>query len=197
MVGVDTAARNYLLFCVLPVWIGAGLFDWRRHRLTHIEETSGTHESILHALMMTEIGLPVLLALFFEVDSLVLLVIILMFFTHEATTYWDVAYADGLREVTPNEQHAHSFLEVLPFMNASVLFCLHWDQMLALFHIGKEQPDFRLRPKKQKLPLGYTVGVLAAVGAFIGLPYAEELWRCYRHDHTLASHRNASRKQAS
>ncbi|MFF2147014.1 hypothetical protein [Kitasatospora sp. NPDC058190] len=33
---------------------------------------------------------------------------------HGATALWDVALATGEREVTPIEQHIHSFLEVLP-----------------------------------------------------------------------------------
>ena len=46
--------------------------------------------------MMAEIGLPMFLALFVEIDSLLLLLILLTYFTHEATAFWDVAYAEEL-----------------------------------------------------------------------------------------------------
>ena len=49
---------------------------------------------------------------------------------YEATAIWDVRSAvDGGREVRPAEQHIHSFLESLPFMAVSALFCLHWDEV--------------------------------------------------------------------
>jgi hypothetical protein len=57
--GVEPATRRYLLYFVLPAWIGAGLLDWQRHRQTKIEETGGTHESLIHALTMAELGLPI------------------------------------------------------------------------------------------------------------------------------------------
>ncbi len=188
-VGVERATRRYLLYVALPVWIAAGLLDWQRHRKTKIEETSGTHESAIHALMMAELGLPILMGLFLEIDALVLVVVVVTFFTHEATAYWDVAYAEARREVTPTEQHIHSFLEVLPFMVTSLLLCLHWDQARALVGRGPESAHFALRPKPAGLlSRRYVVGTLAAVGLFIGLPYAEEFWRCYRTDRTLAAH---------
>ncbi|MGH2515930.1 MAG: hypothetical protein ACRDHP_09780 [Ktedonobacterales bacterium] len=186
--GVERATRRYLLYFVLPLWIGAGLADWRRHRRTHIEATAGTHESLIHSLMMTEIAIPILMGLFLELDALVLLVMIGTFFVHEATAYWDVSYAETLREVTPSEQHIHSFLEVLPFMTASGMLCLHWDQALALAGKGPERARLTLRPKLHKLSRRYVTGILSAVVAFVAVPYAEELWRCYRADHTLAAH---------
>lgn len=73
----------------------------RRHRRSHIETTAGTHESLIYALMMTEIAIPILMGLFRELDALVLLIMIGTFFVHEATAYWDVAYAETLRDVTP------------------------------------------------------------------------------------------------
>ena len=187
--GVERATRRYLLYVALPVWIGAGLLDGQRHRKTKIEETSGTHESAIHALMMAELGLPSLMGLFLEIDALVLVVVVVTFFTHEATAYWDVAYAEARREVTPTEQHIHSFLEVLPFMVTSLLLCLHGDQARALVGRGSEPARFALRPKRPGLlSRRSVVGNLAAVGLFIGLPYAEEFWRCDRTDRTLAAH---------
>ncbi|MBE3559344.1 MAG: diguanylate cyclase [Ktedonobacteraceae bacterium] len=172
----------------MPLWMGAGLLDWYHHRYTNIEKTAGTHESMIHSLMMTEAGLPIMAGLFLEVNALTLALMIVAFFAHEATAFWDVAYAEGLREVTPNEQHTHSFLEVIPFMAVSVMICLHWDQFCALMGTGDEPPRFELRPKRYPLSRRYVNAILTAVVATVALPYAEEFWRCYRVDRTLAAH---------
>ncbi|MFL5624231.1 MAG: hypothetical protein ACJ788_01385, partial [Ktedonobacteraceae bacterium] len=118
----------------------------------------------------------------------VLALMIVGFFLHEATAFWDVAYAEGRREVTTSEQHTHSFLEVIPFMVVSFKICLYWDQFLALLGVGSEPACFKLRTKRQPLARGYVNWILAAVIAFVVLPYAEEFWRCYRVDHTLDPH---------
>ncbi len=174
--GVEQATRRGLLHFVLPIWMGAGLLDWWWHRKTKIQETSGTHESMIHSLMMTEAGIPVMMGLFLEVNALVLLTAIVAVFVHEATAFWDVAYAEERREVTPNEQHTHSFLEVVPFMATAFLIALHPDQFRALVGVGDEQPYFELS------------GILAAFVTTVMLPYAEEIWRCYRVDRTLEAH---------
>lgn len=41
--------------------------------------------------------------------------------------------------------------------------------------------DFTLRGKRRPLPRRQLRAVLATVGAFVAVPYAEELWRCQRH----------------
>lgn len=187
-IGVENATRRYLLYFILPLWMGAGVLDWYHHRITDIEHTAGTHESMIHALMMSEAGIPIMLGLFLEVNALVLALMIAAFFIHEATAYWDVAYAVGRRNVTPNEQHVHSFLEVIPFMAVSFMICLYWPQFRALIGVGNEPAHFELRPKNPPLSAKYVRGILAAVATTVVLPYAEEFLRCYMADKTLASH---------
>lgn len=187
-VGVEVSLRRYLLYFIMPLWMGAGLLDWYYHRRTKIEKTAGTHESAIHALMMSEAGLPIMLGLFLEVNSLLLAIMIAAFFIHEATAYWDVAYAEGRREVTPNEQHTHSFLEVLPFMAVSFMICLHWGQFQALVGKGKETARFEFRSKKDPLPRRAVRIILGLVILTVVIPYAEEFWRCYREDKTLTAH---------
>jgi hypothetical protein len=160
--------------------MAAGLLDWHHHRRTKIEETAGTRESLIHLLMLGETTIPVLLGLFLEVNALLLGLMIATFFAHEATAYWDVAYAESRRLVTPNEQHVHSFLEVLPFMATSMMICLHWDQFLALVRIGDESPRFTLRGKHPPLSGRYIRGILSAEVAVVVIPYTEELLRCLR-----------------
>ena len=177
--GVDDATRRALQYFALPVWATAGLADWWCHRHTDIEHTAGPTESMIHVLMMAEGGLPTLLGLFFEVNAGVLAATYATLAAHEATAIWDVAYADGRREITPTEQHVHGFLERVPMMAAAFLTVLHWDQARAVFGQG-ERPDWMLRPKRQRLGAGYRVAVLGVAAAMAALPYAEELSRCVR-----------------
>jgi hypothetical protein len=64
--------------------------------------------------MFAEIGLPLLAAMFLDINGLIIAFMIVMFLVHEATALWDVSYATTLRTVTPIEQHVHSFLEIIP-----------------------------------------------------------------------------------
>ncbi len=185
-IGVEETTQRLLMYFVVPVWLSAGLADWYCHRRAHIETTAGARESALHNLMMVEAGLPTLAGLFLDVNSGVLLTAIAGLALHELTTIWDVAYADGRREVTPTEQHVHSFLETSPLMAVLFLIALNWDQALALVGAGPSKPDFGLRRKRRPLSWRYTIGLLAALGLFGALPYAEELWRCLRARPTLA-----------
>ncbi|GLY75182.1 diguanylate cyclase [Actinoallomurus iriomotensis] len=184
--GVETATRRLLLGGVMPLWLGAGLADWYRHRQTHIETTAGPRESAIHLLMMTETGVPVMLGLFCEVNAGVLLASAGALGLHGATAYWDQAYAEERRRVTPIEQHLHSLLEVVPLMATGFLTALHWDQARALVGGDRRAPRFRLRLKRHDpLSRSTRTGLIAALVLFGALPYAEEMWRCLRARPTL------------
>ncbi|HEY0538793.1 MAG TPA: diguanylate cyclase [Actinoallomurus sp.] len=185
--GVEAATRRLLIGGVMPLWLGAGLADWYRHRQTHIETTAGPRESAIHLLMMTETGIPVTLGLFFEVNAGVLLTSFGALGLHSATAYWDQAYAEQRRRVTPIEQHLHSLLEVVPLMATGFLTALHWDQARALVGNNQHKRRFALRFKRRDpLPTPTKIGLLAALAVFGALPYGEELWRCWRAKHTFA-----------
>src|SRR4051794_20746916 len=76
--------RAYLLYFILPLWIAAGLSDYLLHRRTQIAHTSGTKESLLHLLQLTEAGLPVLMGLLLEINALVLLLMLFGLAAHQA-----------------------------------------------------------------------------------------------------------------
>src|SRR4051812_48738891 len=120
------AAQAVLMYFVLPLWLVAGFADYLCHRATSIETTSGWKESVLHLLQFAEMAVPTLAAIFLEINALVVLVMIICLVAHEATAMWDVRYAYGKREITPVEQHVHSFLEMLPLMALLIIATLHW-----------------------------------------------------------------------
>ena len=181
--GVEPASRRWLIGGVIPLWLGAGLGDWYMHKRTHIETTAGARESLIHALMMGEAGIPIALGLFCEINPGVLVTCVGALGVHSATAYWDVAYAEERRHVSAVEQHFHSLLEVAPLMATGFLSALYWDQWHAL---AKGKPDLRIRTKRRDPLCRRTrIAVLTAMGVFGALPYAEEMWRCLRARPTL------------
>ncbi|MFD6174561.1 diguanylate cyclase [Streptomyces coeruleorubidus] len=181
-VDVGDVTTRYLLYGLLPGWFVPGVADWVMHRRTRIEETAGTKESLIHSLMMAEVGIPIALTLRYEVNPLLLSVQLGGAAVHEATALWDVRTAvDSEREVKPVEQHIHSFLESLPFAALASLMCLHADQVRSLLRGGRGDRDaWRLVPRRRPLSRGYLAGIAAAIGTCVLLPYGEELLRCVR-----------------
>ncbi|OIJ68384.1 hypothetical protein [Streptomyces mangrovisoli] len=177
---VEDASRRFLLYGLLPSWVVPGLADWWMHKRTRIEHTSGTKESAVHALMMTEAGVPVLMGLLAKVNPLTLSVMGGAALAHGATAVYDVSLAVGEREVRPIEQHIHSFLEVLPLTAFAFTACLHAGQVRRTLGGGRDPEDWRLLPKEHPLPAGYLTALAGIVVAGVAVPYAEELWRCVR-----------------
>jgi hypothetical protein len=174
------AGRNVLMYFIVPVWIAAGAADWACHCASDIEHTAGPEETLLHLLLLAEMGLPSLAGLLLEINASVFALMLAAFLLHEATALWDVRYAVSLRNVSPIEQHVHSFLEMMPLAGFAMLVALHPGQFGALFGLGGEEPELRLQGKRDKLSGRYVVSVIAAIAAFNVLPYIEELRRGIR-----------------
>lgn len=177
---VESSTLRYILLVMMPIWIAAGVADWYWHKDTDIEGTSGLQESFIHSLMMTEVGIPIVGGLLFEVNALVLVTMMSALGLHWATSFWDVTYAVHHREVKTREQHTHSFLELLPLMAVSFMLCLHAPVTHRLLAVRTRKEDWQLRWKKPRLPFGYLVGMGAAIAVGVALPYANELWRCWK-----------------
>lgn len=178
----DTVAliRQYLLYFVLPLWMLVGLIDYMLHKRSRIEDNAGTKESMLHLLQLAEAGVPVVFGLVFEVNALVLLVMVIGLILHQITALWDVSYAQSRRYISPLEQHVHSFMEILPIMALAFVTVMYWDQFVTLFGFGTQPARFGLYLKSDPLPSEYLISLFAAIGVFVVLPYTEELRRCLR-----------------
>lgn len=174
------AARQLLLYVLMPLWIGAAFADWLCHRHTGIEHSSGVREALLHWLMLAEFGVPLLAALFLEINALVVALMLGAFLLHEVTVYVDLRFAGGRREIPPIEQIVHAALEWLPALAATVVLLWHWPALLSLLGLGAEAADFTPRPRAPPLPAGQLAVFAAALLLYVVLPYAEELWRCLR-----------------
>src|SRR5438477_12985753 len=103
-----------LVFVVLPLWVIAGFADYLCHRATEIEHASGARESALHWLLLGEVAVPMLAAVFLEVNAAVMAFMIMFLIAHEFTSWLDLQLAIHTRKVPAVEQQVHSLLEVLP-----------------------------------------------------------------------------------
>ena len=171
-----TAVWSLLVYVVLPLWVVAGFLDYLCHRASDIEHATGARESLIHWLMLTEVGVPLVLAVFFRINALILVLMIVCLIAHEVTGYLDLKIAMATRQVTIFEHQVHSFLEILPFTAVLLVMALHWPRTQALFGLGHEPADFSLGPKQiprwgEILPPG------AAFLLFVIAPYAEETLR--------------------
>lgn len=172
----ETLLAAVIMYAAVPAWLLAGFGDYLCHRAARIEHSSGLKESLLHVAQLAEVGLPALVALLFEINALVLLLMLAGLLLHEATAVWDVAYADMRRKVSTVEQHVHGLLERLPWFAFVMLTILHWQSATA----GLGGEGFALAAKARPLPTAYVAGVLSAVVLLGVLPFGEEIFRCWR-----------------
>ena len=171
-----TQTWDILVYVVLPLWVMAGFFDYLCHRASAMVCATGPRESLLHWLMLAEVGVPLCMAIFFRINALVLGVMLFCLIAHEVTGYIDLRFAMATRRVTVLEHQIHSALEILPLTAILLVMILHWPQTLALFGQGQQHADFSLGPKQ--LPRwGEVVPPFSAFLLFSLVPYVEELWR--------------------
>lgn len=171
--------RGVIAWGVMPLWIAAGFADWLCHRRNDIAGTTGWRESILHAAMVAELGVPTLLVALCEVNALVVAAMLAGFALHQLTVYVDLRYSSARRNIPPVEQMVHSALEWVPVLGGVLVLVLHRDAVATLLP-GGPPADWRLRPKPEPLPLPMLAGYGAAITAFTLVPIAAELLGCLR-----------------
>jgi hypothetical protein len=174
----EALLQHFLMYVVVPVWLLAGVADYFCHRASHIERTSGIAESLLHLLQFALVGVPLLAALFLEINAAVLLIMLAGLVLHQAAAVWDVRYANATRRVAPAEQHVHGVLEMAPAIAIAAVAILKWPDFLSLFGMG--EVHFGLELKHDPLPGWYLGTVMLGVLVCGVLPYGEELLRALR-----------------
>ena len=172
--------RNYLLFFLLPAWVVIGALDWWCHRRAGIERF-GPYEPMLHLLLISLAGAPILLGLFLEINAPILTVMILCLLAHEAVGYIDVRWATRHRGIPAFEQRLHDYLAAVPFAALSLVIVLQWRELALLVTQPIEALTQPIRLRTPPLPLGIVGGILVLV--FVGnvLPFFEEFARAFRH----------------
>ncbi|VVE60029.1 hypothetical protein PCA31118_00097 [Pandoraea captiosa] len=188
--GVADFIDMYIRYGIIPVWLVAGFADWLCHRRTHIEANAGTKESVMHIAQMLEVGVPLMVALIFEINLSVILIMVAGLVLHEATALWDVSYARQRREITAVEQHIHSFLELLPICAVTLIIGANLEPIRNAI-LGHGPRHFALTTSH--VPLAYIGAVVVAAVLFAALPYAEELMRCVRYRNDSRARSDAQR----
>lgn len=171
--------RGVIAWGVMPLWTAAGFADWLCHRHNDIMGTSGWRESILHAAMVAQLGIPTALVALCEVNALVVVAMLVGFALHQLTVYVDLRYSSARRNIPPVEQMVHSVLEWAPALGGVLVLVLHREAVATLLP-GGAPADWGLRLKAEPLPLPMLAGYGAAITAFTLVPIAAELLGCLR-----------------
>ncbi len=172
--------QRLLLYVLLPMWLLAGFGDWLCHRVQRIEHSAGVKESLLHALMLGELGVGIAAVLLLEVNAAVLALALLACVAHELTTWWDLGYATSRRRIPPVEQWVHGVQFALPWVGLVALMVIHRGQAAALFGASGAPADWSWRWKTPPLPPAQLAALAAAALLLVIGPFAQELWRCVR-----------------
>jgi hypothetical protein len=177
---LDQLLLNAILYVFIPLWLLAGFADWLCHRQAQISRNAGVKESLLHQLMLAELGLPLAAGLLLQINALLIGIMVAGFVAHEVTVWCDLRYASRHRMILPVEQIVHSFQELIPLLILSLIVFLHWEQFVALVTLDS-RAGLELEWKRAPLPVTYLATLLTAAVLLVVLPFAEELWRCV-HD---------------
>jgi hypothetical protein len=173
--------RAALLYGLYPLWLLAGLGDWWVHRVERIELTAGLRETLLHCLMLLELGAGIGAVVLLEINSAVIVLAALACLGHELTVWRDLIYAQSRRRIRVVEQWVHSLQLVFPWVGLAALVLLYPDAALGVIGRG-EAADWTLRWKNPPMPLPQIA--LVGVGGllFVVLPFIDELVRALRAD---------------
>lgn len=155
----------WIMATLYAIWLVAGASDFRFHRRTDIAHTSGLRESALHGVQLALIGAGtlawLLLAPTFSLAAGLGAVVI----AHAFAGYLDTVSADGVRRISPAEQHIHSILDVAPWLFLAWVF---W----------QSAPEWSVRLDPQPVPVW--LWILTPALLLVGAPWVYELSRCLR-----------------
>jgi hypothetical protein len=171
---------NLILYGILPLWGISGFIDWCCHRATHIEHTTGLKETLIHSLMGIQLGIPIVLCLFFEINVLILLICLLAWLAHEFAAHWDVHYSTPRREISIWEVHVHNYMATIPLYLLMLIAVLNWDSVIKLVTLDWAG---QLRFELLETPQGgsaYLTAYLIFMAVLCVFPYMEENLRCLR-----------------
>ena len=130
---------------IYPLWLAAGTGDVLVHRRDRIEQSSGLRESTLHVVQCLQMGVPVLLVLFFDVTAPVFLLCATFVALHTWTSWRDTRFADARRHIGPLEQKIHVALDAIPWVALALVAVLHIDALRGLVGAGDADWAWRLR----------------------------------------------------
>jgi hypothetical protein len=148
------------------LWLTAGAMDFRLHRASNIESTTGLEESRLHLVQIALLGLATLLWLCFRASHALFLILLALVCLHAITGYWDTRVAYPKRAIRPLEQHVHSILDLAPWI---AIGAVYWSK-----------PDTHVETGPALEPAPITLWLFAIVPALLlaVVPALVEFRRC-------------------
>jgi hypothetical protein len=165
-------------YVVFPTWLLAGVLDYWLHQRTDIAATAGPRESRLHLAQTLQVGIPVLIVLFLELNLLALALLVAAAVAHTVTAYWDVHYASQRRTILPLEQVVHAFMFTLPLFVTAVLVVMHWPVVNPPPGLPGGGPgQWTLRLRVPPWDTNVVVTVLVASFVFGVVPALAEYWQ--------------------
>ena len=168
---------GYVLF---PIWLLAGVLDYWLHQRTNIAATAGPRESRLHLAQTLQVGIPVLIVLFLDLNLLTLSLLVAAAVAHTITSYWDIRYASQRRTILPLEQVVHAFMLTLPIFVTTLLLIMRWSTVQAPTAPGVGTGAWELQWRDPPWEPGVIVTVLVASFLFGMLPALAEYWQVTR-----------------
>jgi hypothetical protein len=179
-------SESYSLYALIgygfyPAWLLGGAIDYLCHRRSAIERTSGFIESLYHVAQFVTIAVIVIGVALLAPSLTVFAILIAAVVLHTVLSYLDVSFTERRRYISPLEQHAHAFMDVIPLVVVALVIVIEWPNAVHAWGLHRRDPM-----------LG-TTELLIIVGSILfgaGGPIAEELWRTARaatranNDHT-------------
>ena len=129
--------------------------------------------------MGIQIGIPIVLGIFFDFTVLTFLIMIVFLVMHEFVAHLDVSYSSDKREITIWEVHIHNYLATLPFYILALISVLGWDVVKNTFTLnwgGDFYIGLRESPRG-----GATYYLIFGIfmSAVCVFPYLSEIRRCW------------------
>jgi hypothetical protein len=155
-----------------PLWLIAGLIDYICHRRSDIAHSSGSTESWLHVAQFASLGLTLSLAALLAITPLAFTLLAGLVVIHTILSFIDVSYTEGRRYISPLEQHAHGFMDVLPIVGVCLIGVMNWNELQA--------SPWTLKWKQPPIPGLQGVALIGSYFILAGVPIFEELLRTLR-----------------
>ena len=171
---------NLILYGLLPMWGITGFIDWWCHRVSRIETTSGLKESLTHSLMGIQLGIPIVLGLFFQINVLILLISIVVLLSHAFVAHWDVRYSTPLRHISAWETHVHAYMATIPLFLLLLIVIINWEVAVKMVTFDWQGEFSFTSTGNLQVTSNYRRGYLIFMGVFCVFPYIEENLRCFR-----------------
>jgi hypothetical protein len=151
-----------------PAWLLGGGIDYLCHRRTAIERTAGFAESLYHLGEFLTMAIIVLGIALFEASLSVFTVLIAAVTLHTLLSYLDVKFTERRRYISPLEQHAHAFMDIIPLAAVALVIVLEWPKAAQTWGIDLRTPMLGTAEL-----LAVLVTLLIGAGGMV----MEELWR--------------------